>query len=214
MKTQTEWWKILTNCGVRQHVADRWSPVFASLVVPSTFSLGQSEIDDFCGNILHESNLLDSLEENLNYSVEALLAKFGRHRISAEDAARYGRTPKQRANQEAIANCIYGGAWGAKNLGNTQPGDGWKYRGRGVMQVTGRANYAALGKLMGMGLVDSPELLLNPINAMRASILWWEGNVPDAVMGNKKKIRKAVNGGDFGYEHVVALTDKVAAALA
>lgn len=90
------------------------------------------------------------MTENLNYSVDALKSKFG-NRISASDAAKYGRTAMQKANQEMIANIIYGGEWGKKNLGNTQPGDGWKYRGRSLTQVTGRRNYAKFG------LEDKPE---------------------------------------------------------
>jgi putative chitinase len=88
--------------------------------------------------------------ENLNYSVDALKSKFG-NRISSSDAAKYGRTAMQKANQEAIANIIYGGEWGKNNLGNTQPGDGWKYRGRSLTQVTGRRNYAKFG------LEENPE---------------------------------------------------------
>lgn len=86
----------------------------------------------------------EPITENLNYSVEALRSKFG-NRISAADAAKYGRTAMQKANQEAIANIIYGGEWGKQNLGNTQPGDGWKYAGKGLVQITGRRNYAKFG---------------------------------------------------------------------
>lgn len=96
----------------------------------------------------------EPVTESLNYSVQGLLKTFGRHRISAADATRLGRrdaAPKRAANQEAIANLIYGGAWGRDNLGNTQPGDGWTYRGRGLVQITGRANYAKFG------IADHPE---------------------------------------------------------
>lgn len=94
------------------------------------------------------------ISESLNYSVDGLLKTFGRHRISAADAARFGRrdtAPKRAANQEAIANLIYGGEWGKANLGNTMPGDGWTYRGRGLSQITGRANYEKFG------ISDHPE---------------------------------------------------------
>lgn len=101
--------------------------------------------------------------ESLNYSVDALISKFSRERISIADARRYGRNDAtgQKANQEAIANCIYGGSWGLKNLGNTQPGDGWWFRGRSWPQLTGRRNFtkadAAL-KLNGALLTD-PSIL-------------------------------------------------------
>lgn len=89
--------------------------------------------------------------ESLNYSVQGLLNTFGTRRISPADAARFGRSASHPANQEAIANLVYGGEWGREHLGNTQPGDGWKYRGRGLVQITGRANYAKFG------LADDPD---------------------------------------------------------
>ena len=98
--------------------------------------------------------------ESLNYSVEALISKFSRERISVADAQRYGRAAGQVANQEAIANLIYGGAWGRKNLGNTEPGDGWKFRGRSWPQFTGRRNAERIDDALGLGgaLVANPEL--------------------------------------------------------
>lgn len=101
--------------------------------------------------------------ESLNYSVDALISKFSRERISIADARRYGRNDAtgQKANQEAIANCIYGGSWGLKNLGNTQPGDGWWFRGRSWPQLTGRGNFTKADttlKLKGALLAD-PSIL-------------------------------------------------------
>lgn len=83
--------------------------------------------------------------ENLNYSVAALKSKFSRSRISSADAERYGRKTGRPANQKAIANLIYGGEWGRKNLGNTQADDGWTYRGHGWPQLTGRRNFTLFG---------------------------------------------------------------------
>lgn len=89
--------------------------------------------------------------ESLNYTTTALRSKFSRERISLADADRYGRTKKRAANQSAIANLIYGGAWGLRNLGNKLVGDGWRFIGRGLVQLTGRRNY----ELFGLG--DNPE---------------------------------------------------------
>jgi putative chitinase len=94
--------------------------------------------------VIETGGTYEPVSENLNYSVAALTAKFP-NRISVSDAKKYGRSAMQPANQEAIANTIYGGSWGKENLGNTQPGDGWKYRGRGLTQITGRRNYAKFG---------------------------------------------------------------------
>lgn len=97
------------------------------------------------GQMHVESQGFSTLVESLNYSVAGLRATFGPHRISDADCERYGRKPGQPADQEAIANIVYGGDWGRKNLGNTEPGDGWRNRGSGLIQQTGRANIEATG---------------------------------------------------------------------
>lgn len=94
--------------------------------------------------VIETGGTYEPVSENLNYSVAALTSKFP-NRISVADAQKYGRSAMQPANQEAIANTIYGGNWGKENLGNMQQGDGWKYRGRGLTQITGRRNYAKFG---------------------------------------------------------------------
>lgn len=86
----------------------------------------------------------EPITESLNYSTEALRSKFP-NRISQADAQKYGRNSSHPANQEMIGNIIYGGEWGRKNLGNTQPGDGYKYRGRALVQTTGRRLYEIFG---------------------------------------------------------------------
>jgi len=96
----------------------------------------------FLANVGVESERLQRTTENLNYRASALITMFGRHRISIADANTYGRTEAHAANQPMIANCIYGGAWGSKNLGNDRVGDGWKFRGHGLFQTTGRFNIA------------------------------------------------------------------------
>lgn len=92
------------------------------------------------GQMFVESQGFSTLVENLNYSVDGLLKTFGRHRISEADAKRLGRTTGRPADQRGIANAVYGGEWGRKNLGNTQPNDGWDMRGSGFKQRTGRYN--------------------------------------------------------------------------
>jgi putative chitinase len=112
--------------------------------------------------------------ETLNYSVNGLLRNFGRHRISEADAKRLGRKPGEpalsQARQREIGNLIYGGEWGRKNLGNTGPDDGWKYRGRGLEHVTGRRNYTATSIAIGVDLSSYPERLLEPVNAVRSLV--------------------------------------------
>lgn len=114
--------------------------------------------------------------ENLNYSVEGLLGTFSRSRISAADANRLGRKKGEKAlpeeRQAAIANLIYGGSWGRANLGNTQPNDGWHFRGGGTDHCTGRRNYRAVADALGLGdeLMINPDLLLQPEHAAEAAV--------------------------------------------
>lgn len=100
--------------------------------------------------VIETGGTYDPVTESLNYSVDALMSKFS-NRISAADAKKYGRSSSQTANQEMIGNIIYGGEWGKRNLGNINPGDGFKYRGRGLVQLTGRRLYGIFGYL------DNPQ---------------------------------------------------------
>lgn len=154
----------------------------------------------FLSQIGHESGGMSTLEEGLNYSVDALLKLFGRHRISQDDCLKYGRTATQRADQEAIANLLYGGEWGRKNLGNTEPGDGWRYRGRGLKQLTGRANYTACGQAIGEDLINNPDRLLQPVNAALSAGWFWHSNNCNALAdkGDIPALTKKINGGNFG----------------
>ncbi|MGO4781692.1 glycoside hydrolase family 19 protein, partial [Lysobacter sp. 2RAB21] len=72
--------------------------------------------------------------------------------------------------QEAVANAIYGGKWGAKNLGNTQEGDGWNFHGRGYVQLTGRSNYAAAGKELGLDFTANPGLAADRDTAAKVAV--------------------------------------------
>ncbi len=162
----------------------------------------------FLGQVFVESNGFTSVMENLNYSAEGLLKTFGRHRISADDTQRYGRVPGRPANQFEIANRIYGGEWGAKNLGNTEEGDGYRFRGRGLKQITGRANYAACSQALfgDLRLLENPDLLTElPWAAMSAGWYWNWRNV-GVVVPNLEKVTKAVNGGLNGLEERRAAT--------
>lgn len=153
----------------------------------------------FLCNIGVETGGLSSINESLNYSVDGLMKTFGRHRISAADCKKYGRTKTQPANQEMIANIIYGGEWGAKNLGNTEPGDGWRYRGGGILQNTGRANYRRAG------FENNPEALRNPDSALEAALSFWTQNNLNAIAdtGSVPAVRKCINGGSHGLEEAL-----------
>jgi len=120
-----------------------------------------------------ESDLKPKIE-SMNYSVEGLIEGFGRHRISIEDAKKFGRTDTRKANQKEIANRLYGGEWGRINLGNTQPNDGWLLRGAGIYQITGRTNFQKLSDDTGIDFINHPELILEEANSVIAAIWFWD----------------------------------------
>jgi len=158
----------------------------------------------FLSQIAHESNGLRTLSENLNYKAEALVILFGRHRITSAQAEQFGRTADHPADPEALANILYGGEWGRVNLGNTEPGDGYKFRGQGPKQNTGRANAAAardrLRVVLGPRVPDfeqSPELFCTPEWGSWAAGDFWNSrglNAP-ADRGDVEAVTKAINGG-------------------
>lgn len=159
-------------------------------------------LSHFFAQIKAESGL-KPINENLNYSPEGLINTFGTDRISIVDANKYGRTPKHAANQEMIANIVYGGKWGLNNLGNSQPGDGYKYRGRGFIQLTGKSNYESLSKDTGIDFVNNPDLLLYEVDAMVCALWFWNKNGLNdfADKDDINSITKRINGGFNGLEH-------------
>lgn len=164
----------------------------------------------FLGQVFVESGGFGSVMENLNYSVDALLSLFGRHRISEADARKFGRAPGQAANQFEIANRIYGGEWGANNLGNTEPGDGWRFRGRGLKQITGRTNYLACSMaLFGDDrLLQNPDLLCELPWAATSAGWYWNWRKINAAVPDNRAVTKLVNGGYNGLAERVAATEK------
>lgn len=154
------------------------------------------EIALFLAHAGHESASFRQLEESLNYSVEALDKLFGRHRISTEEINQYGRRPGQKANQEQLGNILYGGEWGKRNLGNREFDDGYRYRGRGIFQLTGRANYERCAADTGLDIVRRPELLaVDPAAAAQSAFWFWGTHVTG---GDVKKTTRQINGGYHG----------------
>lgn len=165
----------------------------------------------FLANLGHESLRLARTTESLDYRATALISKFGRHRISIDDANKYGRIEgKQKANQEAIANCLYGGEWGKAKLGNTQPGDGWKFIGHGLIHNTGRANARAARERLRAKypLLNVPDFEAHP--ELMAEAQWAALTACDYV--SMRSLNDHADAGNFdGYVDVINLgkrTDK------
>ncbi len=151
-------------------------------------------IRHFLARVMVETGGLKAIEESLDYSVAGLLKNFGRHRISAADCRTLGRSAGHPADKVAIANAIYGGAWGLRNLGNSEPGDGWRFRGGGMLQTTGRANYRA------QGFETHPEALRQPATAFLTAVKEWQQRGCNALADRDDvaAVCEAINGGSNG----------------
>ncbi|TWI65162.1 putative chitinase [Pseudoduganella lurida] len=116
----------------------------------------------------------------------------------------WGPTPAQKRYEGSI------------NLGNTQTGDGLRYRGRGLIQTTGRANYAACGRSLGIDLLTHPELLETPEYAVQSACVFWltRGLNALADTGDQEKVTKRVNGGHNGLAERLAFFNVASRVLA
>jgi putative chitinase len=178
-------------------------------------ALPQYEIDTvqrvaaFIAQCAHESGGFRLMEENLNYKA-ATLTKLWPQRYPAGIAEQYAGKP------QAIANKSYGGRMGN---GPEATGDGWKYRGRGILQLTGKDNYRACSQFLFQDgtLLDDPDLLLDPYYATHSACWFWAKNGLNqyADSGDFTTMTKRINGGTIGlddrikhYKHAVEVLSK------
>ncbi len=156
-----------------------------------------NRIAGFMAQCAHESTDFTALEENLSYSAERLLQVFHRY-FRSVNPAEYARNP------EKLANYVYMDVNRTKTgaLGNTQPGDGWRFRGRGIKQLTGRNNYAAFGKTVGMTAEQAADYVATPKGAFESACWFWSTRKLNAVADADDIVRmtKIINGGDIGLE--------------
>lgn len=132
-----------------------------------------ARIAEFVAQTSHETGDYTRFEENLNYSA-ARLAAVWPNRFAADPKARVkqpnGAAQALGGKPDAIANAVYMRV----REGNIHPGDGWRYRGRGMLQLTFRNNYAASAKRLGLDLVDHPELAADPATSLLISLDFWQ----------------------------------------
>jgi putative chitinase len=165
----------------------------------------------FLAQVLHETGGLAVLEENLSYRAERIVEVFGPGRHSASVGLDEARSLAR--NPAALAERVYGlgNPRKARELGNSEPGDGFRYRGRGVLQTTGRANYRRLGQRAGVGFEASPELVVSAQHALSPALLEWsEGSLNATADRNDiAAITRRINGGFNGFADRKAWFDKV-----
>lgn len=147
----------------------------------------------FIAQLGHESSGFSRLVESFNYSVDGLKKTFGK-RLSPYQCEMLGRIDgKQVAHQPQIANLVYGG-----RMGNNSQGDGWKYRGRGLLQITGRENYTKCGAALQLDLVSTPELLEQERYAARSAAWFYALRGCLTYSGDVVRVTQIINGGQNG----------------
>lgn len=181
----------------------------AAFAAQSAQVLGQFGIADtptrlhyFLAQIGHESGGLTIMQENLNYRAQRLCEVWPSRFPSLASAAQCAGNP------ELLANTVYGERMG--NRGSAS-GDGWRYRGRGYIQITGREGYQEVGRRAGLDLEASPDLATTPENALVvACAFWrWKGLNEICDTGNFGNVTRRINGGLNGQEDREAWLNKV-----
>ena len=161
----------------------------------------------FIGQAQHESNNFKNLEEGLIYSANRLMAVWPSRFPSLDVANQYANNPQK------LADKVYGGR---ADLGNTETGDGFKFHGRGIFQLTGRSNYKVCGDAIKQLLTEQPELLLEPQWACMSAGWYWNRKQLNLLADdeNWETITKRINGGLLGLQDRIDKTHKAMDILA
>ena len=201
--------KIMPGC----KDPDTW--IAALNTAMAQFEISSSaRIAAFLSQVAHESSQLTRLSENLNYTAKRLNQVWPNRFPTVEKAQQYANNP------EKLANYIY-----AKRLGNGEEtsGDGWRFRGRGLIQLTGRGNYRAAAQGTGLPLEEQPDLLLQPAPAALSAAWFWKSHGLNELADDYNDdndtqdfctITKRINGGTVGLKERIALWEQAKAVLA
>lgn len=184
--------------GISAGLAARWFPHIDAAMKEFgiTAPLDQAMFIAQCG---HESTSFTQLVESFNYSVAGLAGFVKAKRITQDQANSLGRKSSEKAlpleRQRAIANLVY-----SNRFGNKSAGDGWKYRGRGLKQITFLDNYLRCGTALKLDLVSNPELLEKDINAARSAAWFYTSSGCLKYPGDLVRITQIINGGQNGID--------------
>ena len=153
----------------------------------------------FIGQCAVESANFTRLQENLNYSAQRLTQVWPSRFPNISMAEPYANNP------EKLADFVYAG-----RMGNLQDGDGWKFHGRGLIQLTGRENYANCGSGVGVDLIDNPDLLLTPQYAVLSAGWFWNKKGLNALADTQEygAMTRRINGGLTGLDERIAKITK------
>ena len=171
---------------------DHWHHAL-SLALPDYEINTPQRVASFMAQCAHESGGFRALKENLNYKAASLRRVFPKYFPNDEIAAQYA------GKQEMIANRVYGGRMGN---GPEETGDGYKYCGRGLIQLTGKSNYQAFADSIETPVEEIPEFLATFEGAVQSACWFWEANNLNqfADRGDILTMTKRINGGTIGLE--------------
>lgn len=165
----------------------------------------KAEMATFLAQCGHESRGFTRFEEDLNYSAGRLMQVWPLRFPTIEDALPYAHNPM------ALGERVYGG-----RLGNTDPGDGWAYRGRGCIQCTGKRNYSAAGEALGLDLLAHPDWVCAPSIGVQVALWYWRVRGLDAVDDDEdaRAETRLIQGGSEGLDRRQASLDRLLQVLA
>lgn len=146
----------------------------------------------------------EATEENLNRFLEPLNKAFDEFEINTPQRMRMflAQIGHESGQLRYVKELASGEAYeGRADLGNTAPGDGVRYKGRGLLQITGKRNYALVSLALDLPLLETPEMLEQPLNAVRSAGVFWRNNNLNALcdLNLFKELTKRINGGYNGY---------------
>ena len=167
-----------------------WVPV-CNVFLPQYSINTVNRIASFMAQTGHESLDFTVLVENLNYSMSGLTKTFAKYFPTASMAQRYARKP------EMIANRVYANRMGN---GSESSGDGWRFRGKGLIQLTGKSNHMEFAKSKGMTIDEAIAYLLTKAGAFESACWFWNKHNLNVLgdAGNTTQITRIINGGSNG----------------
>jgi putative chitinase len=176
--------------------------------------LSAPRLSEIVAQTCNETGGYRLFEENLKYSVKAIRACWPNRFPTDAAAAPFAWDPADADREDmALAARAYGQRMGnlPATLDTDDQEDGWQYRGRGMLQLTGRANYSLFGGLTGLPLIEHPELAADPADSLLIACAFWKrGNVNAAVdRGDFTEARRITNGGAIGLANVATIRNRI-----